>query len=238
MKECINCKTQLEDDELFCHECGTKQELNETESQAEVKEDIPLKKCPQCGKEIEDDSDFCPYCGSKINSQDSADDAIPQDEEEVTTSEVDLEKANELEENENKTRRIVLYVAILLAFALIGGLCLYQCKGCENHQEEIVDTDPIAVENEPLEYETFLELYDAFQDRKNGWYKMPSKELINKYGLDVKEWTQPQFSLKKRVIGTNVIQDDNGNPLANGDHAWCFYWESGHAAVERLPGKD
>ena len=27
MKRCYNCDTILEDDELFCHECGAKQEI-------------------------------------------------------------------------------------------------------------------------------------------------------------------------------------------------------------------
>ena len=31
MKKCPNCKTMLEDDEMFCHECGAKQEKMVTE---------------------------------------------------------------------------------------------------------------------------------------------------------------------------------------------------------------
>ena len=34
MKECPNCKTVLEDDEIFCHECGAKQEVEEVDSTA------------------------------------------------------------------------------------------------------------------------------------------------------------------------------------------------------------
>ena len=62
MRECPNCKTILEDDELFCHECGTKQEIEE--SVASNEEAAPLeKKCIHCGETIEEDSAFCPYCG-------------------------------------------------------------------------------------------------------------------------------------------------------------------------------
>ena len=55
---------------------------------------------------------------------------------------------------------------------------------------------------------------------------MPSKERIDKYELEVEEWCQPQFSAVKRVIGKNIVQNEDGNPLANGTHAWCFYWET------------
>lgn len=62
MRECPNCKTMLEDDELFCHECGTKQEIEENVAPNE--EAAPLeKKCIHCGETIEEDSAFCPYCG-------------------------------------------------------------------------------------------------------------------------------------------------------------------------------
>ena len=34
MKECPKCNTMIEDDACFCHECGTKQEIEEVEAQA------------------------------------------------------------------------------------------------------------------------------------------------------------------------------------------------------------
>lgn len=63
MKECINCKTLLEDDELFCHECGTKQEIEEPEAQVGDTQKPEAKKCIHCGESIEADSMFCPFCG-------------------------------------------------------------------------------------------------------------------------------------------------------------------------------
>ena len=45
MKECINCKAQLEDDELFCHECGTKQEIEEVDAQVDEVQESGGKKC-------------------------------------------------------------------------------------------------------------------------------------------------------------------------------------------------
>ena len=63
MKECINCKTLLEDDELFCHECGIKQEIEEDETQVEETQEHEGKKCIHCGGTIETDSMFCSFCG-------------------------------------------------------------------------------------------------------------------------------------------------------------------------------
>lgn len=65
MKECINCKTLLEDDELFCHECGTKQEIEEPEAQVGDTQKPEVKKCIHCGESIEADSLFCPFCGKE-----------------------------------------------------------------------------------------------------------------------------------------------------------------------------
>ena len=80
MKRCINCKTMLEDDELFCHECGTKQEIEVVVAQEEEPTTPLEKKCIHCGETIEEDSAFCPYCGES------------QALEEVKGSEPDAEK--------------------------------------------------------------------------------------------------------------------------------------------------
>ena len=83
MKECIKCKAQLEDDELFCHECGTRQEIEEVNSQVEEVQESGCKKCFHCGETIEDDSLFCPFCGK------------PQDVENVKNEEPQKEVEKE-----------------------------------------------------------------------------------------------------------------------------------------------
>ena len=65
MKKCQNCGAEMEQDALFCHECGAKQEIED----AEVKLEEPTveeKFCVHCRKAIEADSMFCPYCGTKV----------------------------------------------------------------------------------------------------------------------------------------------------------------------------
>ena len=63
MKECPKCKSMMEDDALFCGECGTKFEVEEVGDQVEETTAPPEKKCIHCGETIEEDCAFCPYCG-------------------------------------------------------------------------------------------------------------------------------------------------------------------------------
>ena len=54
---CTNCGAVLEDDSLFCMECGTAVPSN---SSLECDEG---KLCPECGEMVDDDSNFCCSCG-------------------------------------------------------------------------------------------------------------------------------------------------------------------------------
>lgn len=53
MRTCSNCGAPLDNDALFCTECGTKA--------------APIgMQCPNCGAVIENHSAFCPECGTKM----------------------------------------------------------------------------------------------------------------------------------------------------------------------------
>ena len=89
MKECPKCKAQLEDDDIFCGVCGTKLEIENDESQADVQTTPEGRRCSHCGKAIEADSAFCPFCGK------------PQEVEEVKNKEPQQEEpeAEQLQTN-------------------------------------------------------------------------------------------------------------------------------------------
>ena len=59
----------LEDDEMYCHECGTKQEAEEGEVQVGDTHEFEGKKCIHCGENIEADSTFCPFCGKEQKAE-------------------------------------------------------------------------------------------------------------------------------------------------------------------------
>ena len=80
MKECVNCKTQLENDELFCHECGAKQPIDNL---GETTQELRGKKCIHCGEEIESDSMFCPFCGKLLEDEQEEDIQSSQESEQI-----------------------------------------------------------------------------------------------------------------------------------------------------------
>lgn len=53
-KKCTNCGTVLDDDALFCTECGSKQEPAE-------------KKCKNCGTVLPEGAKFCMNCGTPVD---------------------------------------------------------------------------------------------------------------------------------------------------------------------------
>lgn len=160
MKECPNCKTKLEDDELFCHECGTKQidVVIQNEEPTTPKE----KKCIYCGEAIEEDSVFCPYCGiSQILKEDekSETEKKPNSEEKLKYKEEDPmseEKENPKEtpfqvhteeqqttyewddDDDEKSKKWILWVIILA----VGGAWYYfsQYDSSSDNEQVMAET--------------------------------------------------------------------------------------------------
>ena len=89
MRTCSNCGAQLDNDALFCTECGTKI-------------DVQGKFCPSCGARLDDDSLFCSECGTKLDvSPNQPIDSIVVENMVVDKSEsiIDIEESSWLEEN-------------------------------------------------------------------------------------------------------------------------------------------
>ena len=88
MKECPNCHAQIEDDSLFCTECGKPfpQENTCPHCGTQMNEGDPFcqncgkkpdeenvanadSKCPNCGSPLNDGDLFCQNCGKKLNEE-------------------------------------------------------------------------------------------------------------------------------------------------------------------------
>ena len=96
MKKCVYCGAPLDDDALFCANCGKK-----IEAQG--------KRCQQCGAEVEADSLFCARCGFRLDGQPSD---IPTFEEET--------------EEKDKTWIYVIGGLLAAALLIFGGYFVYR----------------------------------------------------------------------------------------------------------------
>ena len=56
--------TELEDDALFCHECGAKTGESPAEEPGEE-----MRKCSGCGAELNPEAKFCSHCGTPAAGQ-------------------------------------------------------------------------------------------------------------------------------------------------------------------------
>ena len=82
-KKCTNCGTVLDDDALFCSECGTKQG--------------PVKKtCYNCGAVLPEGAKFCMSCGTPITNSAPAPAAQPQSSMNTADCEVSQPDENTL----------------------------------------------------------------------------------------------------------------------------------------------
>ena len=194
MKKCPNCNAMMEDDALFCGECGTKFEVEDVSDQVEETA-IPLeKKCIHCGESIEEDSAFCPFCGKPQ----TVEEVMPIEEvkkapkKETIRNEVQKPKplheepiengrvievpdfTNEvIENNTSRTNRWIW--AILLLIGLIGGAWYYysqQNRGYSSSGEATaIDTtlvDTTLVDDNMSNYSNARDFLEQFYKGENG----------------------------------------------------------------------
>ena len=168
----------LEDDELFCHECGTKQETEEGAAQVEETTAPQEKKCIHCGETIEEDNAFCPYCGkpqvveevkeSEAEKEPVAEEKTepkqeenPAQEEKTGPKEASIQEKSkeqtiyEWEEEKKSKKWIWILLAVLLAGA--GAWYFFSQNNYPSESEqtmaEAVDTDSIEEPDEIDEYD-------------------------------------------------------------------------------------
>ena len=206
MKECINCKAQLEDDELFCHECGTKQVIEQPEVQAEEQTVPEGVRCSHCGETIEEDSLFCPYCGKPQDVEETKSEEPepkqkeprpekPQIKEKPKTNEPQQEVSQPEEEptyeyEEEKKSKTWLW--FLLALLIAGGAGWYyfmndsstEAVGENVEAPDSIMTSPVVDKNAPTSALAFLDQFYKNEIEKDDLRNYVTANVINKLRSD------------------------------------------------------
>ena len=131
MKNCKYCSAPLDDDSLFCANCGKKVEPQD-------------KTCPQCGAEVEDDSVFCAKCGMRLDAQIVA----PIDSQLIVTPFTPLQEEEEVvyewEEDKDRTWWYVIGGIVVAAILVFGGYYLYKYNN-RSISAPNVEREPVAL---------------------------------------------------------------------------------------------
>lgn len=201
MKECPKCKTMLEDDEMFCHECGAKQETDEVAVQNEEAATSLEKKCVHCGEMIDAESAFCPFCGKpqtveeemKAEEQHSKKSKATRTKKASKTKKakeqepIVIEAEPEPESVEKKKSKAWLW--ILLILLIIGGAIWYLFNDSSQEQslsethlekETIIETKVVDMAEENEEMLSFIkDFYRHYLD-ENYLRENVTENVINK----------------------------------------------------------
>ncbi len=122
---CPYCNAQLDDDEIFCANCGKK---------------VPLPFCPNCGTQLERGMRFCPKCGTDLSeprqqSRQTSQDSEPQQQSRQTPQDSDVQDRYDSyddredyddgddydwdDENPNRRKWLPLIVVIVIAAVVV-----------------------------------------------------------------------------------------------------------------------
>lgn len=121
MRQCDHCGALLDDDALFCTNCGKKVEVSSG------------RKCPSCGATLDEDGLFCTECGAKLEQTSPLIDVTPsppQSQPVVTTSASAQERQSEQEpvidyEPKSKITMIAIIAILVVMICGIGGYLYY-----------------------------------------------------------------------------------------------------------------
>ena len=111
MKKCPYCGAELNDDCLFCPECGKR--MDEV-PQATSPEPTKLK-CPHCGASMNEGDAFCPNCGKSINEVSAE-----------HSEEQESQQASDVSEKSTSKKYLPIIVGVIVLAILGGGWWSYK----------------------------------------------------------------------------------------------------------------
>lgn len=186
MKECPKCKAMMEDDALFCGECGTKFDIVDTEPNAEEQPVIGEKYCIHCGKAMEADSLYCPHCG-KPQEVEAATSEAPKEQKKEEGPQQDDEPTYEFEE-EKKSKK---WIWVLLVLVCLGaGAWFYFGSGLFEQSSEIAMEEDSELQKHLEEEQQKMEMMSFVKDfyshyKEDGYiYNNVSERVLKKLRRD------------------------------------------------------
>lgn len=233
MKQCLNCKAMIDDDALFCPECGTKAES--------------VKYCVSCGKVIDPDSIFCPYCGSQQESI--------NDLQEVETESLKIGTKKEIIDNISPLKpqnnplpnsakgSFLKKIAFAFVAIIIIGAAFWFMVPTSISEEEGKDFLEYFYNNGGLRGdEDFIRQHitkDAYNWLREAWdYDCPDDDCLGVYfftrqpGADFGNWPPQILSINKTIKNDFVVSVQ---------HEWGIYYvtlvlkkENGSIKIDEL----
>ena len=186
MKECPKCKAMMEDDALFCGECGTKFDIADTEPHAGEDPIIEEKYCIHCGKAMEADSLYCPHCGKPQEVEEAKPEA-PKEQKNEEGPQQDDEPTYELEK-EKKSKK---WLWVLLVIACLGaGAWFYFGSGMFEQSSEIEMEEDSELQKHLEEEQQKMEMMSFVKDfyshyKEDGYiYDNVSERVLKKLRRD------------------------------------------------------
>jgi len=221
MKQCLNCGAQMNDDSLFCAECGSKisqgnlcphcgtsmndgdvfcQNCGKKPSEAVLPTIVSasLRMCPHCGATMSDNDVFCQNCGKQ------PDEPIPQ----ISYQPVSYVEAD----SSVNWRKILTIVLCIILFAGLGagGYFAYSNYSQKRAQEEA----RLKAEQTELEKKQRLAELDAADwvrattdDSEQGYQQYLKKHADGEHAVEAKE--------KLDMIEKQKLTDDEAYGVRN-----------------------
>lgn len=128
MRTCSNCGAPLDNDALFCTECGTKV--------------APMRmQCPNCGAGVENNSAFCPECGTPIGETPVSPPVINNQYSQQPNTQTGCSarsSSDNIALRSEKKNNMWLYVAggvLAVILLIVGGKSLLQSKSNDGPSE-------------------------------------------------------------------------------------------------------
>ena len=208
MKKCFICNTLLDDDAMFCHECGTKQEVGEGIAQVEEPK-MALsegRKCDHCGETIEEDCAFCPYCGAKLQIEESEEKVKQQQEDNIDEGVTDSSNQEELV-SERKTSVKWYWIVLIIIIWCLVGYGFYAANKTTDAETELSDNLKENPKNQNEEVKSYLPsildlgiMFDKLYEKKEavitdlGFKLVDTKSRMEVYDYE-EEGADPYFKL-------------------------------------------